>query len=49
MDIQDDGSTKLQLDQTGVPEDEQERTEVGWKKMLFDPMNSMLGGRIIGA
>jgi hypothetical protein len=46
---QDDGSTKLVLDQTGVPEDERERTEKGWRSMLFDPMNSMLGGRVIGA
>jgi len=46
---QDDGSTKLTLEQTGVPEDERERTERGWKGMLFEPMNAMLGGRVIGA
>lgn len=46
---QDDGSTKLVLDQAGVPEDECERTEKGWRNMLFEPMNSMLGGRVIGA
>lgn len=46
---QDDGTTKLVLEQEGVPEDECERTEKGWRNMLLDPMNSMLGGRVIGA
>lgn len=49
MQKQDDGTTKLVLEQEGVPEDECERTEKGWRNMLLDPMNSMLGGRVIGA
>ena len=31
-----DGATKLELVQTGVPEEERERTEKGWKGLLFD-------------
>lgn len=46
---QEDGSTKLTLEHTGVPEDERHRTEKGWRSMLFDPMNAALGGRVIGA
>jgi activator of HSP90 ATPase len=43
-----DGSTKLELLQTGVPEEERERTEKGWKGMLFDRMKAMLGGSVMG-
>jgi len=43
-----DGSTKLELVQTGVPEDERERTEKGWKGLLFERMKAMLGGSILG-
>ena len=43
-----DGSTKLELLQTGVPEEERERTEKGWKGMLLDRMKAMLGGSIMG-
>jgi len=43
-----DGSTKLELVQTGVPEEERERTEKGWKGLLFERMKAMLGGSIMG-
>ena len=43
-----DGATKLELVQTGVPEDERERTEKGWKGLLFERMKAMLGGSILG-
>jgi activator of HSP90 ATPase len=43
-----DGNTKLELVQTGVPEEERERTEKGWKGMLFDRMKAMLGGTVMG-
>jgi len=43
-----DGSTKLELLQTGVPEEERERTEKGWKGMLLDRMKAMLGGSVMG-
>ena len=42
-----DGQTKLELVQTGVPEDEKERTEKGWKSMLFYRLNTMLGGSVV--
>lgn len=43
-----DGATKLELLQTGVPEEERERTEKGWKGLLFDRMKAMLGGSVMG-
>ena len=43
-----DGNTKLELVQTGVPEEERERTEKGWKGMLLDRMKAMLGGTVMG-
>jgi len=43
-----DGATKLELVQTGVPEEERERTEKGWKGLLFDRMKAMLGGTVMG-
>ena len=42
------GSTKLELLQTGVPEEEREHTEKGWKGMLLDRMKAMLGGSVMG-
>jgi len=42
-----DGQTKLELVQTGVPEDEKERTEKGWNGLLFDRLKAMLGGSVI--
>ena len=42
-----DGSTALELTQTGVPEDELERTEKGWKGLLFDRLKAMLGGSVM--
>jgi len=42
-----DGQTKLQLVQTGVPEDERERTKKGWINLLFDRIKAMLGGSVI--
>ena len=41
-----DGATKLDLVQTGVPEDEKERTEKGWNGLLFDRLKAMLGGSV---
>lgn len=41
-----DGATKLQLVQTGVPEEEKERTEKGWNGLLFDRLKAMLGGSV---
>mmetsp|Transcript_60202 Transcript_60202/g.106600 ORF Transcript_60202/g.106600 Transcript_60202/m.106600 type:complete len:212 (-) Transcript_60202:86-721(-) len=41
-----DGQTKLDLVQTGVPEDEKERTEKGWNGLLFDRLKAMLGGSV---
>jgi len=41
------GQTKLELVQTGVPEDEKERTEKGWNGLLFDRLKAMLGGSVI--
>jgi len=43
-----DGATKLELLQTGVPDEERERTEKGWKGLLFDRMKAMLGGSVMG-
>ena len=40
--------TKLELVQTDVPEEERERTEKGWTNLLFDRLQGMLGGRILG-
>lgn len=42
-----DGKTKLELVQDGVPEEEKERTEKGWKGLLFDRMKAMLGGSVM--
>lgn len=44
----DDGSTELSLSQVGVPEEERERTEQGWKGLLFDRLKAMLGGSVLG-
>merc|ERR1719502_678331 len=44
----DDGSTEVALDQQGVPEEECERTERGWKGLLFDRLKAMLGGSVMG-
>ena len=44
----DDGSTDLELNQVGVPEEERERTEQGWKGLLFDRLKAMLGGSVLG-
>ena len=44
----DDGSTDLELNQVGVPEEERERTEQGWKGLLFDRLKAMLGGSVMG-
>lgn len=41
-----DESTKLELEQSGVPEEEMERMEKGWKSLLFDRLNGMLGGSV---
>jgi len=43
-----DGSTKLELTQVGVPEEEKERTEKGWTNLMFDRMKAMLGGSVMG-
>jgi len=43
-----DGGTELELVQTGVPEEEHERTEKGWKSLLFDRLKAMLGGTVLG-
>ena len=42
------GSTKLELTQVGVPEEEKERTEKGWTNLMFDRMKAMLGGSVMG-
>jgi len=44
----DDGSTELELVQKGVPEEELERTEKGWKGLLLDRLKAMLGGSVLG-
>ena len=44
----DDGSTELELKQEGVPEEERERTEQGWKGLLLDRLKAMLGGSVMG-
>ena len=46
--IEKDGGTSLELTQTGVPEEETERTEKGWKALLFDRLKAMLGGTVMG-
>lgn len=43
-----DGGTELELTQTGVPEEEHERTEKGWKGLLLDRLKAMLGGTVLG-
>ncbi|KAJ1623168.1 activator of Hsp90 ATPase [Pavlovales sp. CCMP2436] len=40
----DGGNTKLKLVQTGVPVEERERTEKGWRVMIFDRLKMVLGG-----
>ena len=42
-----DGSTRLTLEQSGVPEEERERTERGWTGLLFDRLKGMLGGSVL--
>jgi len=42
-----EGQTKLDMVQTGVPEDEKERTEKGWNGLLFDRLKAMLGGSVV--
>ena len=42
-----DGSTRLELEQKGVPEAEVERTRNGWVNMIFGRLKAMLGGSII--
>lgn len=42
-----DGGCQLELKQTGVPEEETERTEQGWKGLLFERMKAMLGGSVL--
>ena len=44
----DDGSTALELRQEGVPEEEVERTQNGWKGLLLDRLKAMLGGSVMG-
>ena len=44
----EDGQTELELNQTGVPEEEAERTEQGWKGLLLDRLKAMLGGSVMG-
>lgn len=46
--VEKDGGTALELKQTGVPEEELERTEKGWKGLLFDRLKAMLGGTVLG-
>jgi len=44
----DDGSTELEMSQVGVPEEERERCEGGWKGLLLDRLKAMLGGSVLG-
>ena len=37
----------MTLTQTGVPEEERERTERGWKGLLLDRLKAMLGGSVM--
>jgi len=41
---EDGGNTKLKLVQTGVPMEEKDRTEKGWRVMIFDRLKMVLGG-----
>jgi len=41
---QDGGNTKLKLVQTDVPVEEKDRTEKGWRVMIFDRLKMVLGG-----
>jgi len=41
---EDGGNTKLKLRQTGVPVEEKDRTEKGWRVMIFDRLKMVLGG-----
>ena len=41
------GGTVLELTQTGVPDEEKERTEKGWKGLLLDRIKAMLGGSVL--
>lgn len=45
--VEKDGGTALTLTQVGVPEEEVQRTERGWKNMLFDRLKAMLGGSVM--
>ena len=45
--VDKEGATELVLEQTGVPEDEKERTEKGWTGLLLDRLKAMLGGSVI--
>jgi activator of HSP90 ATPase len=48
IDLEDkDGATELLLTQIGVPEEEMERTEKGWKGLLFDRLKAMMGGSVM--
>lgn len=46
--IEKDGGTAVELTHKGVPEEEVERTERGWKELLFDRLKAMLGGTVMG-
>ena len=41
-------TTEFDLTMTGVPEEESERTEQGWKGLLLDRLKAMLGGSVLG-
>lgn len=41
---EDGGNTKLKLVQTDVPVEEKDRTEKGWRVMIFDRLKMVLGG-----
>jgi len=45
--VDKDGATELEFQQVGVPEEEKQRTEAGWKGLLFDRLKAMLGGSIL--
>ena len=39
--------TRAPTQRPQVPEDERERTEKGWKNMLFDRLQAMMGGKVM--
>jgi len=45
--VDKEGATELVLEQSGVPEEEKERTEKGWTGLLLDRLKAMLGGSVI--